>query len=87
MRMTYIVHAARTGRNQPWNTLLRLVAALAAALVLLVAAFIGLVVVLPLLFIGGIALHFYIRRKLRQAQSKADDGVIDAEYTVIERRE
>jgi hypothetical protein len=37
------------------------------------------------MLVGGIALSFYLRRRLRQAQRKQPrDGVIDAEYTVIE---
>jgi hypothetical protein len=42
--------------------------------------------VLPLLLAGGIASYFYLRRRLRQAQHRSRDGVIDAEYTVIDRR-
>jgi hypothetical protein len=35
---------------------------------------------------GGIASYFYLRRRLRQAQHRSRDSVIDAEYTVIDRR-
>jgi cytochrome bd-type quinol oxidase subunit 2 len=47
---------------------------------------IGFFIVLPLVLAGGIASYFYLRRRLRQAQHRPRDGVIDAEYTVIERR-
>ena len=46
---------------------------------------IGLFVVLPLVLAGGVASYFYLRRRLRQAQHRSQDGVIHAEYTVIDR--
>jgi len=46
---------------------------------------IGFFVVLPLVLAGGVAAYFYLRRRLRQAQHRTRDGVIDAEYTVIDR--
>jgi hypothetical protein len=47
---------------------------------------VSLFIVLPVMLIGGVALHFYLRRRLRQARQRSWDGVIDAEYTVVERR-
>jgi hypothetical protein len=47
---------------------------------------IGFFVVLPLVLAGGAASYFYLRRRLRQAQHRSRDSVIDAEYTVIDRR-
>jgi cytochrome bd-type quinol oxidase subunit 2 len=58
----------------------------AAGVALLVVMLIGFFVVLPLVLAGGIASYFYLRRRLRQAQHRSRDGVIDAEYTVIDRR-
>jgi Flp pilus assembly protein TadB len=58
-----------------------------AGAVLLAVILVGLLVVLPIMLVGGIALSFYLRRRLRRAQRKQpQDGVIDAEYTVIEHR-
>jgi hypothetical protein len=38
------------------------------------------------MLVGGIALHFYLRRRMRRALwRQPEDGVIDAEYTIIER--
>jgi hypothetical protein len=53
-------------------------------------------VVLPLLLAGGLALSFYLRRKLRRARQDARqpsssyppprpaDHIIDVEYTVVD---
>jgi cytochrome bd-type quinol oxidase subunit 2 len=58
----------------------------AAGVALLAVMLIGLFVVLPLVLAGGIASYFYLRRRLRQAQHRSRDSVIDAEYTVIDRK-
>jgi cytochrome bd-type quinol oxidase subunit 2 len=58
----------------------------AAGLALLAVMLIGFFVVLPLVLAGGAASYFYLRRRLRQARHRSWDGVIDAEYTVIDRR-
>jgi hypothetical protein len=42
--------------------------------------------VLPLMLVGGIASYFYLRRRVRQAQQRSRNGVINAEYTIIDRR-
>lgn len=86
MRMRYAGQGIKTGSNRVWGTLIRLIALACAAAALLAVLLIGLFVVLPLMLAGGIALHFYLRRRLRQAQQRPKDGVIDAEYTVIEHR-
>lgn len=57
-----------------------------AGVALLALLAIGLFIVLPVMLIGGLAVHFYLRPRLRQARQSSWDGVIDAEYTVVERR-
>jgi Flp pilus assembly protein TadB len=67
--------------------MMRLVGLLLVEAVLLAIILIGLFIVLPVMLIGGIALSFYLLRRLRRAQRRPPgDGVIDAEYTVIEHR-
>jgi Flp pilus assembly protein TadB len=66
--------------------MLRLAVLISAALALLAITLVGLFVVLPLLIVGGIGLHFYLRHRLRQARRHPADGVIDAEYTVVDHR-
>ena len=83
--------AFRTTRTSPPSgrllpTVFRLMVLAAAGVALLAVMLIGLFVVLPLLLAGGIASYIYLRRRLRQAQHRSRDGVIDAEYTVIDRR-
>jgi hypothetical protein len=39
-----------------------------------------------MMVVGGIASYFYLRRRVHQAQQRSQSGVIDAEYTVIDRR-
>jgi cytochrome bd-type quinol oxidase subunit 2 len=58
----------------------------AAGVALMAVMLIGFFVVLPLVLAGGVASYFYLRRRLRQAQHRTRDGVIYAEYTVIDRR-
>ena len=72
--------------NQFWSVMLKL--ALPTAFILtLLAAFAMFLVVLPFVLLGGLALHLYLRRKLRHMRRQASSGrvVIDAEYTVIEK--
>jgi positive regulator of sigma E activity len=67
--------------------MMRLVGLFLVGAVLLAVILVGLFVVLPIMLVGGIALSFYLRRRLRWAHRKQpQDGVIDVEYTVIERR-
>jgi len=73
-----------SGRLLP--TVIRLMVLAAAGIALLVVMLIEFFVVLPLVLASGIASYFYLRRRLRQAQRRSRDGVIDAEYTVIDRR-
>ena len=47
---------------------------------------VGLFIVLPLLLLGGAASYFYLRRRMRSARRHTPDDVIDAEYTIIDRR-
>jgi Flp pilus assembly protein TadB len=87
MRIDYAGRSATTGSGRVWGPMMRLAALLLAGAVLLAVILIGLFVVLPFMLVGGIALSFYLRRRLRQAQRRQPrDGVIDVEYTVIERR-
>jgi membrane protein implicated in regulation of membrane protease activity len=87
-----MVHAAfrlRTNTTHPTGFLpliVKLVAAAAAGIALLAMVLVGLFVLLPLLLAGGTALYFYLRRRVRQARPRSPSDVIDAEYTVIERR-
>lgn len=69
------------------DTLIRLMVMTAAGAAVLAMVFVGFFVVLPLMLVGGIASYFYLRRRVRQAQKRAQSDVIDAEYTVVERRE
>ncbi len=83
--------AFRTTRTSPPSgrllpTVIRLLVLTAAGVALLAVLLIGFFVVLPLVLAGGIASYFYLRRRLRQAQHRSRDSVIDAEYTVIDRR-
>ena len=72
-----------SGRLLP--TVIRLMVLTAAGVALMAVMLIGFFVVLPLVLAGGVASYFYLRRRLRQAQHRSQDGVIDAEYTVIDR--
>ncbi len=81
----------RTTRTSPPSgrllpTVIRLMVLTAAGVALMAVMLIGFFVVLPLVLAGGIASYFYLRRRLRQAQHRTRDGVIYAEYTVIDRR-
>jgi membrane protein implicated in regulation of membrane protease activity len=68
------------------SILVRILAVATAGIALLAMMLIGFFVVLPLMLAGGVGMYFYLRRRMRQARSRPQDGVIDAEYTVIERR-
>lgn len=58
-----------------------------AAAALLTITLIRLFIVLRVMLVGGIALSSYLRRRLRQARRRQpQDGVINAEYIVIEHR-
>ena len=65
---------------------MRLAGLLLAGTALLAILVVGLFFVLPVMLLGGIALYYYLRRRLRQAQQRSWDGVINVEYTVVERR-
>lgn len=85
MRVNYAYQGAKTGPGRLWRTLIRL-AVIVLAAALLAIMLIGLFIVLPLMLVGGIALHVYLRRRMRRAlRRQPEDGVIDVEYTVIER--
>ena len=86
MQMDYAGRSAKIGSGRVWAPMMRLAGLFLAGAALLAIMLVGLFVVLPVMLIGGIALHFYLRRRLRQARQRSWDGVIDAEYTVVERR-
>jgi Flp pilus assembly protein TadB len=86
MRMIYASQPNRAGAGWLWSAMLRLSVLITAALALLAVTLVGLFVVLPLMIAGSIALSFFLRRRLRRAQRRPMDGVIDADYTVIEHR-
>ncbi len=92
MRTIYLIRPNGAQPKGPLSAMIRFALGLVALAVLLTVALVGLVVILPLMLIGGAIFYVYIRRKLRQAQQQhrqrqADDGIIDAEYTIIERRD
>jgi Flp pilus assembly protein TadB len=89
MRTIYLIRPDRAQPKGPLGALVRFALGIAALAVLLTIAVVGLVVVLPVMLVGGIVFYVYIRRKLRQAQKQhqANDGIIDAEYTIVERRD
>jgi len=66
--------------------LVRALAVIAAGIALLAGIAVGLLLVLPLMLAGGIGLYVFLRRRMRQARRRSRDGVIDAEYTIIEHR-
>lgn len=87
--MDYAVFRTRTITTRSGGVLSFLVKMLAVAvagIALLAMMLIGIFVVFPLLLAGGTALYFYARRRVRRAQPPPQDGVIDAEYTIVEHR-
>jgi hypothetical protein len=66
--------------------MVRLAVLIMAGAALLAIVLIGVIFILPLMLFSGVALHLYLRRRLRQARRRSWDGVIDAEYTIVERR-
>lgn len=67
-----------------WRSTARLAILISVALAILALAFTTLIVVLPLALVGGIALHFYLRRKFRRPSQHFSQRIIEAEYTVVE---
>jgi membrane protein implicated in regulation of membrane protease activity len=87
--MDFISFRTSTTSSRPGGVLdivIRLAVVLAVGAALVVMAFVGLFVVLPLMLVAGIASYFYLRRRVRQAQQRSRDEVIDAEYTIIDHR-
>jgi len=76
--------SARSGRVL--TTLIRLALLAAALIVLLMVVLIGFFVVLPVMLFGGLASYFYLRHRIRRTRQHAQDDVIDAENTIINRR-
>ncbi len=67
-----------------WPLALRLVLISLVMLAILVTALTAFLILLPIAVIGGVALTFYVRRRLRRAAAR-HPAVIEADYTVIER--
>ena len=86
MQMEDASWSAKIGSRGIRSPMMRLAGLLLAGVIFLSILVVGLFFVLPIMLIGGIALHFYLRRRLRQARQRSWDGVIEAEYTVVERR-
>jgi Flp pilus assembly protein TadB len=86
MHMDDAGRSAKIGSGRIWGLIMRLAGLFLAGVALLAILVVGLFFLLPLMLIGGIALYFYLRRRLRQARQRSWDGAIDAECTVIERR-
>ncbi|MET0426924.1 MAG: hypothetical protein ABW026_00360 [Microvirga sp.] len=97
--MIAIMGLDRSGaRGRVLPTLLKLALLACVGLALLAVAFVAFIVILPLMLAAGAGLTYYLRRQIRrartrqaQAQSRAQspapaDGVIDAEYTIVESR-
>jgi hypothetical protein len=74
------------GSRQFWSSTIRLAVLLAFGLALLLIAFTALIVLLPLAAAAGLALHLYLRRRLRRARTVAAHGVIEGEYSVLDGR-
>ncbi|WP_262299496.1 hypothetical protein [Microvirga sesbaniae] len=87
MRIVYASHSDRAGTRWTWSAMLRLAVLITAALALLAITLVGLFVVLPLVIASAIALSFFRRRRLRQAQHRLKGSVIDADYTLIVHQE
>src|SRR5690348_12034107 len=85
-RITYAFRTLPAGGF--WRTALRLAILSAAAVAVLALALTTVMIVLPILLIGGVVLHYYLRRKFRlfspRARARGEDNVIDAEYRVVE---
>lgn len=88
MRIIYATHSNKSGPGQFWSGMIKLAVLFSAAIAVLAVTLIGLFILLPLLLVGGTTLYFVLRNRLRRAQrQQSRDDIIDAEYTVIERRE
>ncbi|WP_114944555.1 hypothetical protein [Microvirga calopogonii] len=89
--MDYVVFRTQTTASRGGgflSLLVRLLAVAAAGIAMLAILLVGIFVVLPLVLAGGAALYFYLRRRVRPAQPpRPQDGIIDAEYTIVERRD
>jgi hypothetical protein len=82
------------GSHRVWGSAVRVTIAVAFGLIVLFLAVTAFIVVLPVVFAAGLALHLYLRRRLRAASKvppharHAPSGsvVIEGEYTVVETR-
>ncbi len=71
-----------------WAIAARAAILIVSLVIVAVVAFTALVVVIPLALVGGLALHFYIRRKLRQAARRRTPSaglVIEGDYIVVDK--
>ncbi len=73
--------------RQFWVITLKFGLIMALAATLFLAAFAAFLVVLPFALGGGLALHLYLRRKLRHARGQASSQppIIEGQYTVLKR--
>jgi len=84
--ITFQAAPASTRSGGFLSILIRLALLAAAGIALLILVLVGFLVVFPLVLVGGVASYFYVRRRMRQARQRSRDGVIDAEYTIIDRQ-
>ena len=86
MRTTFrnLIQVMRSPRF--WRASIGLAGLISFATVILLVAFTALLVLLPIALLGGLALHIYVRHRLRQVRRHHSDLVIDGEYTVHDRR-
>jgi hypothetical protein len=75
------------GSRRFWSATARLTILVSIGVAVLLVAMSAMIVLLPLALVGGLALHLYVRRALRQAARRTRPGVvIEGEYVVLERR-
>ena len=97
MRMNRAEFLPGLGSRPFWIVVLRLSLLVAAAIAVLAVLVTTLVIVVPVLVLGGLGLHLFLRRRLGRTPrpSKPFDQrdrtysrgeTIEVEYTVIERR-
>lgn len=73
-----------------WASPIRTILLVLLGLALMAFAFFTLAILLPIALVGGIALHFYLRHRMRKAMRQGrpngQNDVIEVEYTVVQRR-
>ena len=74
------------GAGRLWLSFAKSILLIALASAVVIAALTTALLLIPLVLAVGIALRFYIRGKLRRARPGQAGSVIDADYTVIDRK-